>query len=360
MRKPILWVLVALYLTQIVPLSAQSTSKIAKYGADFLAGGVDARALAMGNTQIALSNNVASGYWNPAGLANLSNPDLMYMHAERFSGVVSFDYMGAAFPINKRSIFGVSAIRSGVNDIKDTRDAWDFERDTPKPNPENYFKTFSQADYALFLSYARKASENLQWGTSAKIVRRKIGNYADAFGYSFDAGMQYQKNNLKLGAMVMDVTTMLQSWSINTTEFEQYKDQYGVPTGGSQLVLPVVRLGAGYTKALGKGNKASSLTLGFDTDLSFDGQQKYAFNAGNIGIHPRVGMEYSMKDKLALRLGMNHISQGEDGGIAFRPTVGIGFKIRQVSLDYAFGDFAGLTSELGNSHILSLRLSLEK
>lgn len=337
---------------------AQTNSKIAKYGADFLAGGIDARALGMGNAQVALTNNVAAGYWNPAGLAQLRYSDAMYMHAERFSGIVSFDHAGFAVPINKRSMFGFNAIRSAVNDIKDTRDAWDFERDTPKPNPENFFKTFSQADYAFLLSYARKASENLRWGGSAKIVRRKIGNFADAMGYSFDVGAQYQKKNLVLGATVMDVTTMLQTWSINEAEFAEYKTQYGVPTGGTQLVLPVIRLGTGYKKSLS--NKKSALSLGLDVDLSFDGQQKYAFNAGNLAAHPRLGAEYVMQDKLSFRAGMNHISQGEDGGIAFRPSVGMGFKVRQLNFDYAFGDFTGITSELGNSHILSLRLSLEK
>ena len=39
-----------------------------KYSNEFLAVGVGARALGMGNAFTAVTNDVTSGYWNPAGL----------------------------------------------------------------------------------------------------------------------------------------------------------------------------------------------------------------------------------------------------------------------------------------------------
>ena len=40
---------------------------VAKYGASWLERGVGARQMAMGGAAIALTNDVASGYWNVAG-----------------------------------------------------------------------------------------------------------------------------------------------------------------------------------------------------------------------------------------------------------------------------------------------------
>ena len=42
-----------------------------KYVNEYLAIGVGARALAMGNSQTELVNDATAGYWNPAGLLNI-------------------------------------------------------------------------------------------------------------------------------------------------------------------------------------------------------------------------------------------------------------------------------------------------
>ena len=107
---------VLLAMTGVTPETAQA-QRVAKYGADFLSGGVGARALGMGGAYVALAQDVNSGYWNPAGLSHLAYPEFAYMHAERFAGIVTFDYGSVAFPINANSTLGISFFRSGVNDI---------------------------------------------------------------------------------------------------------------------------------------------------------------------------------------------------------------------------------------------------
>ncbi|MXW83176.1 MAG: hypothetical protein F4Z43_06670, partial [Rhodothermaceae bacterium] len=94
------------FITVICPPA--SAQRIAKYGADFLAGGVDARALGMGGANVALSQNVYSVYWNPSGLAHTEYPEVAYMHAERFAGIVSFDFAAVAYPVSSTSTVGVS------------------------------------------------------------------------------------------------------------------------------------------------------------------------------------------------------------------------------------------------------------
>ncbi len=331
---------------------------VVKYGADFLAGGVGGRALGMGGAHVGLAQDVSAGYWNPAGLSQLAYPEGAYMHAERFAGVVSFDYGSLAFPINSRSTFGLSFFRSGVNDIKNTLDAWDPERDQPKPNPESHFKTFSAADMAFFASYARALGDNLSVGATGKIIRRTIGDFADAWGYSFDLGVRYRTGRFVFGANLQDVTRMYQSWSVNREALQNIEDVFGeeMPQGGVEVVLPVARLGSGVVVPVGAGE----FVLGLDVDVAFDGQQAYAFNAGDLSFHPRVGTEFSYKGVVALRAGLSNFMTSERYGFDVTPTIGAGLQIQQFAIDYGFGDFAGLASDLGYSHRISARLTLEQ
>ncbi|MCY4001512.1 MAG: PorV/PorQ family protein [Bacteroidetes bacterium] len=360
LRRKILFLLVAL--VSSMPVSAQ---RIAKYGADFLAGGVDARALGMGGAYVAHTQNVNSVYWNPAGLTQTEYPEVAYMHAERFAGVVSFDFAAIAYPVSHQSTVGLSFFRSGVNDIKNTLNAWDAERNQPKANPESYITSFSAADHAFLISYARKLNDQLSVGASGKIIRRTIGNFADAWGYSLDAGAQWHNDRFKVGVQIQDLSTMLQSWSVNTSAFtlEETNPETGnpytftevfdqeLPTGDTYLVLPVIRLGSGVRLPI---SSHSLVTIGLDMDIAFDGQQADAFNAGDLSFHPRIGGEFSFRNLVALRAGINRIAQTESDGLDIVPSVGAGIHLGPLSIDYGFGDFGGLVSDLGYSHRISV------
>lgn len=348
------------------PVHAQQA---AKYGAEFLAGGVGARALGMGGANVALAENVNAGYWNASGLSHLQYPEAAYMHVERFAGVVSFDYGGVALPVTHESTVGLSLFRSGVNDIKNTLNAWDPERNQPRPNPENYFESFSAADYAFFVSYARRVSEALSVGVTGKVIRRTIGPFADAWGYSFDVSAQYRAGGFLLGANIQDVSTMLQSWSINQEEFSElrtddsgetfsYEEVFNqeLPQGGTFRVLPVARLGSGYVLPIGR----HRLTVGLDTDVAFDGQRANVLNLGDVSFHPRLGTEFSYRGIVALRAGLGRVLYSDDFGLDVTPSVGAGLSLKQVHINYGFGDFAGLASDLGYSHRISVRLTLEQ
>ena len=72
-----------------------------KYSNEFLAVGVGARALGMGNAYTSVVNDVTSGYWNPAGILGVQG-DLQVglMHSEYFAGIAKYDYIGLAKPID--------------------------------------------------------------------------------------------------------------------------------------------------------------------------------------------------------------------------------------------------------------------
>lgn len=334
----------------------------AKYGADFLAGGVGARALGMGGAAVGLAQDVTAGYWNPAGLASIAYPEVAYMHAERFAGVVAYDYGSAAFPINARSTVGLTLVRLGVDDIPNTLNAWDRERNQPLPNPENHITRFSYAHYALFVSYARALSDRFTVGVSAKMIRGAMGDFASSLGYSVDVGARYRLGRFFMGANVQDVSGMLQNWSVNQEAFGDAVvafEDFEIPEGGVEYVLPVARFGTGVVLPMG----ANALTLGADIDVAFDGQKTYALNAGDLSFHPRAGVEFSFREVLALRAGVDRIARSERYGWGFTPSVGAGLHLRQLGVDYSFGNFGtfdSVTSGLGYSHRISLQLRLEQ
>jgi hypothetical protein len=281
------------------------------------------------------------------------------MHDERFAGIVSFDYGSIAFPITAKSTFGISFFRSGVDDIPNTLSAWDPIRDQPVPRPENFITYFSAADYAFFVSYARGVSEKTSFGVTGKIIRRSIGDFASAWGYSFDVGAKFRSGRFLFGANLQDISTMLLSWNTDESKLQPLQDTFGdtIPTGSSELVLPVVRLGSGVQLPFAE---ATSLNLGFDTDVRFDGLRTYSINAGDISFHPRLGAELSLRDVVALRAGVADVSHSEALGLQFAPTVGAGLSVKQVQIDYGFGNFAGAANELGFSHRVSFVLTLEQ
>ena len=145
---------------------------------------------------------------------------------------------------------------------------------------------------------------------------------------------------------------MLQSWSVDAGSLQNLETVFGdeMPEGGTELVLPVARMGAARLIPTSGG----TLTLAADLDMAFDGQQANAINAGDVSFHPRLGAEYSYGGVVALRAGLARIRHVEGEGLDLTPTVGAGVSFRGISVDYGFGDFAGMVSELGYSHRISL------
>ncbi len=310
---------------------------IGKYAGEFLALGVGGRQLGMGGAAVALASDVTSGYWNPAGLAAINYPQLTFMHAENFGGIVGYDYAAVAIPFQSNKSFGVSVVRLGVADVPDTRAVWDnsrndFTDDAKRLGVDMLISRFNAADYAVMFSYAASSTKNFSYGMNAKVIYRNIGTFASAKGIGFDVGMIYRASNgILLGASAQDVTTTLVSWS----------------TGRNELIAPTAKLGAGYMLDALDGR----FTFGADADVRFEGRKSTAhFNVGNMSFNFRGGAEYAYKDAVALRAGMDDIG---------RITLGAGVKLSKLNIDYAFAKFDG-ADQIGNSHRISLQIELDQ
>lgn len=329
----------------------------AKFGGDFLSVGAGARALGMGSAHAAITNDVTSAYWNPAGLTHVQELDIAYMHSERFAGIVSYDYGAIAYPLKStESTIALSIFRQGVDNIANTLNAWDRERNLPRENPQDFIEEFSVADMAFIFSYAQKATENAAWGVNAKIVNHRLGPFADAWGYSIDAGAQYTFGNTMLGVHLMDLTTMMKFWTVHESEFGDFEETFGdeIPSGQNERVLPTLKVGAGHTRQWGD----FRLTGALDVDMRFENRRTFFINAGRISFEPHAGLETTYKNRLSLRAGLTDFTTDSRNSIYISPTLGAGLHLSSVFIDYGFANFGGGASALGVTHRISARFTL--
>ena len=114
-------------------------------------------------------------------------------------------------------------------------------------------------------------------------------------------------------------------------------------------MLPLVRLGASRTLPVRPGD----LTIAMDVDVAFDGATANHISLGGTALHPRLGAELLVAERVALRGGFNRIQHVKGEGLDLTPSLGAGFRFGRAAIDYGFGDFAGLVADLGYSHRIS-------
>ena len=85
---------------------------VRKYSNEFMNIGVDAAALGMSNAVVSHTQDVNSGYWNPAGLMHIKDKQFAFMHANYFANIAQYDYAGFAMPIDDRSAVGIFSTSS--------------------------------------------------------------------------------------------------------------------------------------------------------------------------------------------------------------------------------------------------------
>lgn len=347
-------------------LSAQEQkSEARKHANEFLNIGVGARAAAMGNAQTAIANDVTAGYWNPAGLVGSgfsSSPELSLQHAAYFANIANYNYLGFSLPIdsaNQRR-FGLTLIRLGVDDIPNTLQF----RDDDGSFDVDKIQSFSVSDFAVMFSYSWYTKiPGLSLGANAKVIYRGVGNFANAWGIGLDAGLKYKRKNLSLGLVVRDFTQTYTAWTFNTETFQQAFINAGqeIPANSVEILRPSARLGIAYDWKL---SRRLRLTVTADADMFFDGKRASAIlRSEGFNVDPHGGLELGYKDATGkeivfLRGGfynLQYLELSETDAISeVFPTAGVGFVIRNFTIDYALANIGDFSTSL-HSHIVSLK-----
>lgn len=262
-----------------------------------------ARPQGMGGAFVAVADDANALYWNPAGLTQLDSAEVTFMHANEFDVSVgpalNTDFVGFVnWPMTFGTV-GVSAFQQGNSRILQER--------------------------SLVLSYARDTSPDSSLGVNVKYleldpsgVQVNPGDPAlETQGtFSFDlSGMYTMTKYWKLAYLARNIIG-----SLGTAEREDLRKTY--------------RLGSAY-RFEELMFHADSLIWSLDVFSREDVDDK-----SGVKIRAASGVEYSIDERFAVRLGVNagHFAAG----------LGLGHPETGIFVDYAFSN-----DEPGTTHRIS-------
>jgi hypothetical protein len=318
---------------------------------------------------VASVEDPTAGYWNPAALTNVkNNAQAVVMHADYFSGIAKYDYAALALPVqdNKRTL-GFSLLRFAVDDIPNTL----FLVEPDGSINYNNIQSFSSADYAFLFSYAQNVKQtenyNIDFGANTKIIYRKVGSFASAWGFGLDAGISIHSKKWRVGIVAKDITSTFNAWSFNFTEKEKeilYLTKNQIPVKSTEITSPRLSVGAA---RIFKIFKSVDLLMEANFDVTFDGKRNTIISTNPLSIDPHIGLEAQIKKVFFIRAGVTNFQQAlADEDLTnqkkvwiYQPSLGAGFKIKNLNIDYAFTNLANQQNPL-YTHVFSLKLEIIK
>lgn len=344
-----------------LPVLVSGQSNAPKYSNEFLSLGVGAKHFGLGSSGVAYADDVSSGYWNPAGLLKVRpKHQLMLMHSSYFGGIANYDFGAFTTRLADSSRLALSIVRFSVDDIPDTRFLFDAN------GAINYdrIRSFSATDYAFLLSYARKLDflGSIDFGGSAKIISRGVGSFSKAWGFGIDLGAQKAFNKLHVGLSLRDVFGTFNSWNHNPDEFREVftATNNEIPVNSIEVTLP--RLITGVSR---KFQVSSAIEISGHVELqnTFDGKRNTFIKTDLLSIDPIAGLEFGYANTVYLRFGASQFQRITNLAMTrvwrYQPTVGLGFSLKELTIDYALTD-VGDTAEGLYSHVFSLKVDFNE
>ena len=315
-----------------------------KYAGSFLELGVGARALAMGGANVALSNDAFGAYWNPSGLAFLSNYQAAAMYANGFNRLEKHNFASIAVPVFGGATIGLSWIRLSVDDIPRYLDLIPSTTTFDQRYGDELLQyrypangTFGSASDAYIITFAKyqKIMLDLGW---------QYFEFPIDFGYGFNFKVLNESLDDKTGSGIgVDLGIILKIQMVDVFNDENYGDLvFGINAQdivGTKITWDTdskqkdeiernFKYGVAYQQPLNFIN--SQLTGAFDFDTRYSGSGHFGF-------------EFLYDSMLAVRIGSNRSNF----------TTGAGLLIWKLKFDYAYQDH-----DLGDSHRISVLFNL--
>lgn len=277
-------------------------AKVGTTGAQFLELGVSARSMGMGGAYTAVSNDIASVYYNPAGLTSLLGTEIMASYID-MPADVQYGFVGIGFPLE--SVGGVIGF-AAYGLTSGSMDEMTYYR-----IPTG--RSFAWNDLAVSVSYGRYLTDRFSIGFTLRYIGEFVHDYS-ASSWSADVGTSYNTGyrNFKLAMAITNFGPDL--------KFIE-----------NDVPLPINFRFGGSIDVIETPDHV--VTLSAEGSHPSDNLEKY-----------NAGAEYVFKERFALRMGgrFNYDVDGFTAGGGLRLPYKEDGEIR---FDYAYQDF-GLLSEV--------------
>ena len=291
--------------------------------AQFLKIGVGGRASSMADAFVAISNDVSALYWNPAGLSQFDDNQVIFSHNEWLVDI-NHDFLGVVYHLDNTNSFGVSLTALTMDNMKVTTEFAPFGTG----------EYFSFSDIAVAVTYARKMTEQFSVGASVKYIEETL-------------------DKLKMRGVMIDLGTYY--WTgLGTTRFAVTVSNFGndlAPDGDVVLVgnrtksdwqsfspPTIFRIGFAFEPYEDDINRiTTSVQLNHPND-----------NSENFGL----GVEYAYNKMFYARGGYKF--NVDEQNYSFGTGVNVPLNFANITFDYAFTNY----TKLGSVHRFSLILGL--
>ena len=341
MRRSILKLLIMVSL-----IFAQNN--VATTSAAFLEIGPGARSLGMGSAYVSVANDASSLYWNPAGIVNVSRPEVQSFYTP-WLVETQYYYNTAVVPLGPYGNLGFSFTAITMDEM--------IVRTVQEPEPNDYGQKFDAGNISMGIAYAKKLTDRFSFGFQTKFIQESIWQM-NAQGFAVDIGTLFiTKRDLRIGMSVSNFGGKLGMEGNNTlVDIDVDENIYGNNDridgnlGTAKWPLPLM------------------FRFGISREFTFASNMKCLFAVD--AIHPNnnpeylnIGLEYSAMDMVFLRVGKSHTFyelsfQEDDQNIGIGPEQGLSFgagvkyqipRGPMINIDYVFTDFGIFNSIEGYS-----------
>ncbi len=321
-------------------LSADIFPKTGTAGLQFLKLGIDARAIGMGEAYTAVTDDISSVYWNPAGLAIKSQNQFLFSHTEWLAGI-RYEYF-AASKITGLGTFALSAAALHMGWMEVTTE------ELFGPTGEK----FTCSDFSVGLSYASMFTDKFSFGFTTKYLREDLDEYG-VNGVSVDIGSLYNTGwrNITIGMSLRNFGPNLQYKLNDDSDNQIDEDPFDLlDNDGDGLIdedreeLPFkipMNFSLGISGDLLR-SEGQALLASAQLDNCIDRMETY-----NLGFEYKLGTF-----KIRSGYQFNYDAAGLSAGFGW--TVPTSFAV--IDIDYAYTDMNDLTeSFLKTPHRLSIK-----
>ena len=131
--------------------------------AEFLKIGVGSRSSSMGDAFVAIANDASALYWNPAGLVQFNQDQVMFSH-NQWVVDISNDFLGAVYHLDGTNAFGLAVTSLSTQDMPVTTEF----------SPFGTGEYFSYGDLAFAVTYSRKMTDKFSFGGTVRYIEETL------------------------------------------------------------------------------------------------------------------------------------------------------------------------------------------